>query len=150
MMKNGKTLDAFQKESSNIDIKEMMDYYNISIKIENNETNFYMDNEKISEEDMQSKEASIAVSTVGGKAQNENLFITADLEERVRRKCIQYNEIDIKNEIRENIIKRDKLQEEAGFYKLSPSTIVIDVTNCKSAQESTKLVLEKINLLETV
>lgn len=185
MMKNGKTLDVFQKESSNIDIKEMMDYYNISIKIENNETNFYMDNEKISEEDMQSKEASIAVSTVGGKAQNENLFIfarnliedlktknnvilagrslmqiypnldyhlfiTADLEERVRRKCIQYNEIDIKNEIRENIIKRDKLQEEAGFYKLSHSTIVIDVTNCKSAQESTKLVLEKINLLETV
>ena len=58
--------------------------------------------------------------------------------------------IDIKNEIRENIIKRDKLQEDAGFYKLSPSTIVIDVTNCKSAQESTKLVLEKINLLETV
>jgi cytidylate kinase len=41
-----------------------------------------------------------------------HLFITADLEERVRRKCIQYNEIDIKNEIRENIIKRDKLQEE--------------------------------------
>ena len=79
-----------------------------------------------------------------------HLFITADLEERVRRKCIQYNEIDIKNEIRENIIKRDKLQEDAGFYKLSPSTIVIDVTNCKSAQESTKLVLEKINLLETV
>lgn len=185
MMKNGKTLENFKANSSNIDIKEMMDYYNISIKIENNETCFYINDEKISEDDMQSKDASLAVSTVGGKAKNQklfdfakelietlkkdnnvvlagrslmqiypeldyHLFITADLEERVKRKCIQYREEKKINEIRENIITRDKLQEEAGFYKLSPNTIEIDVTNCKSVHESTKLVLEKINLLETV
>ena len=185
IMKSGKNIEQLKSESKNIDIKEMMDYFNISIKIENNETCFYIGDEKISEEDMQSKEASLAVSTVGGKAKNENLFkfarelinelkkennvivagrslmtiypdtdyhlfITASLDERVRRKCIQYKTEEEIEAIKENIIKRDKLQEEAGFYKLSPKTIVLDVTNCKSVAESTKLVLEKVNLLETV
>lgn len=185
IMKSGKNIEQLSSESKNIDIKEMMDYFNISIKIENKETCFYIGNEKISEEDMQSKEASLAVSTVGGKAKNENLFkfarnlidelkkdnnvvvagrslmtiypdtdyhlfITASLEERVKRKCIQYENKEKYEEIKENIIKRDKLQEEAGFYKLSPKTIVLDVTDCKSVSESTKLVLEKVNLLETV
>lgn len=185
IMKTGKSIEQLSNESSNIDIKEMMDHFNISIKIENNETCFYIGNEKISEDDMQSKEASLAVSTVGGKANNKNLFIlarnlidkfkkeynvivagrslvtiypaldyhlfiTASLEERIRRKCIQYKTIEEIEEVKENIIKRDKLQEEAGFYKLSPKTIVIDVTECKSVAESTKLVLEKVNLLETV
>lgn len=79
-----------------------------------------------------------------------HFFITADLEERVRRKCIQYKTEKEKEEIKENIIKRDKLQEEAGFYKLNPNTIVLDVTNCKTVNESTRLVLEKVKLLETV
>lgn len=185
IMKSGKNIEQLNAESKNIDIKEMMDFFNISIKIENNETCFYIGDEKISEEDMQSKEASLAVSTVGGKANNKNLFIlarnlidefkkennvivagrslvtiypdidyhlfiTASLDERVKRKCIQYNTKEEIEEVEENIIKRDKLQEEAGFYKLSPKTIVLDVTDCKSVSESTKLVLEKVNLLETV
>ena len=43
------------------------------------------------------------------------------------------------------IIERDKYHEEAGFHKLYDKTIVIDVTNCKSARESTELVLKTIH-----
>ena len=74
-----------------------------------------------------------------------HFFITADIDERVKRKASQYNEkIDI-NELKEHILKRDKLQEETGFYKIYPNTIVVDVTDCKSAKESCNKVYEYIN-----
>ena len=50
------------------------------------------------------------------------------------------------NEIRENITKRDELQKQAGFYDYSEITIEVDVTNCKTVEESTDLVLSKIKL----
>lgn len=79
-----------------------------------------------------------------------HLFITASLDERVRRKCIQYN-VDVNSdkglEIRENVKMRDELQEKSGYYKLYDNTIVIDVTESKSVQESTEKVLKKINLI---
>ena len=81
---------------------------------------------------------------------NYHFFITADLDERVRRKCIQYNNKETEKEIRENIVKRDELQKLAGFYEFSPITIEIDVTKCKSVEESTNLVLSKIKLPEMV
>ena len=73
-----------------------------------------------------------------------HLFITASLEERVKRKCIQYNENENKNSVRKNIILRDILQRIAGFYKIHKNTIKIDVTDCKSVEESTSKVLEYI------
>lgn len=179
MMKNGKKLEDVKKQGKGLDIKEMMDLFKIQIRIEDSETVIYIDNEIASEEELQSKESSIAVSTVGGKANNENLFvfarnfidelksknnviisgrsimqiypdtdyhffITANLEERIRRKCIQYGNNESREEIKNNIINRDKLQENAGFYKLSKNTIEIDVTDCKSLEESTNLVMERI------
>ena len=79
-----------------------------------------------------------------------HLFITASIDERVRRKCIQYN-VDTNSDegikIRENVITRDTLQEKSGYYKIYDNTIVIDVTNSKSVEESTNIVLEKINLI---
>ena len=63
---------------------------------------------------------------------------------------MQYNNIETADEIRENIIKRDSLQKQAGFYEYSPITIEIDVTNCKSVSESTKKVLGKIKLPELI
>ena len=74
-----------------------------------------------------------------------HLFITASLDERVRRKFIQYNGEESEESIRENLTERDKYHEEAGFHKLYDKTIVIDVTNCKSAHESTELVLKTIH-----
>ncbi len=73
-----------------------------------------------------------------------HLFITADLDERVKRKMIQYGEKANEKEIRENIEKRDKLQKQAGYYNKYDNTIEIDVTNCKNIEESTKKVLEHI------
>lgn len=73
-----------------------------------------------------------------------HFLITASLEERVRRKCIQYNESADYEEIKENIIKRDKLQEATGYYKKYDSTIEVDITNCKNVEESTNEVLKYI------
>lgn len=185
MMKNGEKLENMKNQGKKLDIKEMMDLFKIEIKIENNETIIYIDGKKANEKNLQSKEASMAVSIVGGSANNNNLFvfaknfinnlkqdynvivsgrsvmkiypecdyhffIIADLNERVRRKCIQYNNKENENEIRNNILKRDELQKQAGFYEYSNKTIEIDVTNCKSVLESTNLVLSKIKLTELI
>lgn len=75
---------------------------------------------------------------------NYHFFITADLDERVKRKAHQYGEdIDIED-LKKHIIKRDELQEKAGFYKLGKNTIVVDVTECKSAKESADKVCKYI------
>ncbi len=73
-----------------------------------------------------------------------HLFITADLEERVRRKMIQYGNKTDENALKENIIKRDNLQKQAGYYKIYENTISIDVSDCKNVEESTKKVLKFI------
>lgn len=184
MMKNGKKLEEIKSQGKNLDIKEMMDLFKVEIKFENQETILCEDGEKLDEELLQSKEASMAVSVVGGSADNRSLFafarqlvddlkinyniilagrslmkiypsldyhffVIADLEERVKRKCSQYKNEKTKD-VRENIIKRDTLQEQAGFYEYSPNTIELDVTNCKSVEESTNLLLSKIKLDEKV
>ncbi|MEF2619504.1 MAG: (d)CMP kinase [Clostridia bacterium] len=162
-----------------LDITDLMEKYKVDIKIENNESVIYIDGVKISEEELQSKASSLAVSIVGGLADNtrlfkyareyiENLkkdynvivsgralmeiypnqdyhiFITADLEERVKRKCIQYSGKETEKEVRKNIVKRDRLQKLAGFYKIYPNTITVDVTNCNSVEESTEKVYNLI------
>ena len=73
-----------------------------------------------------------------------HLFITASLEERVKRKCIQYKEKSNTKEVKRNIKIRDNFQKMAGFYKIYPNTIQIDVTDCKSVEESTDKVLKSI------
>lgn len=73
-----------------------------------------------------------------------HFFIDASIEERTNRKYIQYNKEIPKEQIKEMIEKRDELQEKSGYYKIYPQTKVIDVTNCKSADESANLVLENM------
>ncbi len=73
-----------------------------------------------------------------------HFFITASLEERVKRKAIQYGEKANLDELREHIKTRDELQEKAGFYNIQENTIKVDVTDCKSAKESTDKVCEYI------
>ena len=179
MMQNGKKIEDLKKEINNIDIKSIIYLFNISLKIENNETNIYINGKLANEDELQSKDASIAVSIVGGKANNEKLFefarnlinnlkkeynivisgrnimeiypnidyhffFISSLDERVRRKCIQYNGEVSEEEIRDNIIKRDELQEKAGFYNIHEKTIKIDVTDCKTIEEGTNKILEKM------
>ena len=185
MMKSGANLDKLKAQAKEIDIKTVMDLFHIELKIENNETKIYMDGHIIEEEELQSRQASLAVSEVGGKANNEALFvfarnliehlkiehniivsgrslmqiypktdyhffITASLEERARRKSIQYKgEVDIE-ELVNHIAKRDELQKQAGFYELSDNTICIDVTDCKTVEESTQKVLNHIKLPQDI
>ena len=178
LLKNGDQLETLVKNAKNIDIKKVMEKLGIEIRIENRETMFYCEGKKLDEEDLQSTKSSMAVSSLGGVANNIELFkfakdlinnlkqkyfvivsgralmqiypeldyhffITASLDERIARKSKQYGNIDIE-ELKMHIMKRDKLQEEAGFYKISPNTITIDVTDCKTVEESTKKVLEYI------
>lgn len=72
-----------------------------------------------------------------------HFFITADIDKRVEWKSSQYKNIG-KEEIKENILKRDALQEKSGYYKTYEDTITIDVSNCTSIEESTKQVLKHI------
>ena len=181
MMKSGANLETLKSQANKIDIKTIMDLFKIELKVEDNETKIYMDGKLMEEDELQSKESSIAVSEVGGKANNEALFVfarnlidtlkiehniivsgraimqiypktdyhffvTASLEERTKRKSIQYKgEVDVE-ELTEHIKKRDELQKKAGFYELSDKTITIDVTDCKTVEESTNKVLDYIKI----
>ncbi|MBR1802414.1 MAG: (d)CMP kinase [Clostridia bacterium] len=73
-----------------------------------------------------------------------HFLITASLEERIRRKGIQYKGKMLEEDIKQNIIKRDELQEKAGFYKQYEKTMMIDVTNCKTVEDSANEVLKHI------
>ncbi len=74
-----------------------------------------------------------------------HFFIYASLDERIRRKCIQYNGELNEKEVRENIKKRDELQEKSGFYKIYDITQKIDVTNC-SIKEGAQKIFNNIKL----
>lgn len=74
-----------------------------------------------------------------------HFFIEASLDERVKRKASQYDENANLEELKEHIILRDELQKKAGFYDLNEKTIKVDVTDCKTAKESTEKLLQYIN-----
>lgn len=176
---SGVNKEELLKNVGNIDIKNLMEKFNVEIKLENRETEIYIAGKKITQEELQSKESSIAVSEVAVSAKNDALylfgekliesfrekfnvifsgrdilkiypktkyhfFITADIEARVERKNIQYEGKVSKDELREHILKRDNLQEKAGFYKTYDKTIIVDTTDCKTVDESTKMVLKHI------
>jgi len=179
LMQKEPNILKLKKLMKNIDIKKCMDDNKVELRIENRESVFYINGILADEEELQSKASSLAVSIIGGIADNtklfeyarglidelkkENnvivsgralmqiypnmdyhLFITADLKERVKRKCIQYKEKEEIKAVKKNIKTRDFLQKLAGFYKIYPNTIKIDVTDCKSVEESTNKVLEYI------
>lgn len=181
LMQKEHNLFKLKKLTKNADIKKYMDDFKVEIRMENRESQIYIDGKLANEEELQSKASSLAVSVVGGIADNtklfefsrdlidelrkENnvivsgrslmeiypdldyhLFITASLEERVNRKCIQYNGKNSKLSVKRNIKRRDRLQKIAGFYKIHPNTIEIDVTECKSVEESTDKVLYNIKI----
>ena len=79
-----------------------------------------------------------------------HFFITASIDERVKRKFKQYGGRVNEEELREHILKRDELQEKAGYYKIYPITQKIDVTDCKTVEESTNKVLQFIKVPELV
>lgn len=172
-------LSNLKENIKDIDVKELMNLLKVDFKIENRETVFYIDGQKIDDEKLQSEDNSIAVSIAGKEADSSkfyefarrlidmykkefnvivsgrdlmriypnldyHLFIIADLEERIKRKMKQYDKNANYDEIKENIVKRDVLQENSGYYKIYENTVKIDVTSCKTVEESTNEVLKHI------
>ena len=178
---------AFLRKNESIDslkgkdITKIMELLKVSIKIEDRQTVVYVDNKKITEEELQNQSTSMAVSKAANIANNKELFvfarniinefrkkynvivsgralmeiypnldyhffITASLDERVKRKASQYNGDVVIDSLREHIEKRDKIQKDTGFYKIYPNTIKVDVTNCKDVKESTDEVFKHINI----
>ena len=169
-------LNNLKDNIKNIDIKDLMDKLGVKFKIENGETIIYINGKKIDEDNLQSEEASMAVSIAGANADNSelygfarklidmykqkfnvivsgrdlmniypdldyHLFIEADLEERVKRKMKQYGESANYDEVKQNIVQRDKLQEKAGYYNIYDKTIRVDVTDCNTVKKATEKVL---------
>ena len=179
VMQKEPNLFKLRKLLKSANIKQYMDDLKVELKIEDRESKIYIDGKLADEEELQSKASSLAVSIIGGIADNTKLFefsrnlinelrkdynvivsgralmeiypnldyhifVTASLEERVKRKCIQYKEKNNRLSVKRNIKIRDRLQKIAGFYKIYPNTIQIDVTDYKTVQESTDKVLETI------
>ena len=69
----GMTQNKIQN-TQNLDAFEIMKKLGIEIKLENRETVIYMKEKKISQEELQSKKSSIAVSKVSNIANNEKLY----------------------------------------------------------------------------
>ena len=74
-----------------------------------------------------------------------HFYITADIEERVERRYKQFNGLYSREEIKENIQKRDNMHKDAGYNKFEEKTIIVDVTECKSAEESARKVISKMS-----
>ncbi len=72
-----------------------------------------------------------------------HVYVTASLEERIKRRYKQYNGIYSMDKIKEMIEERDMIHEKAGFNKTCKNTILVDVTDCTSAQESAMKILNK-------
>lgn len=81
---------------------------------------------------------------------NYHFLITASLEERVKRKAIQYGDNANLEELEKHIKTRDELQEKAGFYRIQENTIEVDVTDCKNAKESTEKLCEYIQEIKAI
>lgn len=79
-----------------------------------------------------------------------HFFIIADIDERVRRKRIQYNNEMSEKEIKDHIEKRDKLQKDSGYYNTYDSTIIIDVTKTESAKQGAEIIFNKIKEKEAI
>ena len=62
------------ENTENLDAFEVMKKLGIEIKVENRETVIYMNGKKIEEKELQSKQASMAVSKVSNKANNTKLY----------------------------------------------------------------------------
>lgn len=179
IINSGIELGELEKKLSGADVKKIMDQFNIEIRIKNRESVMFMNGNEIDENDLQSKEASMAVSIVSGIANNKRLYefgkkviqhfqnkfniilssrdimrmypdadyhflITASLEERIRRKYIQYKGKIEKEELKQIIQKRDELQRVNGYYNIYEKTRIIDVTDCQNVHKSAERVLESI------
>ena len=171
----------FQKNGdvSNIDPFELMKKLNVKFEIENSMTVIYINNRKITEDEIETTQNAMNVSKLISQGDSKafyeyagkiidyyrkqynvvvtarnlvniypdmtyHVYITADINERVERRYKQYNGKYSKEEIKEMILKRDKIHEKAGFNKKFERSIDVDITECKNAKESAKKIFNKL------
>ena len=73
-----------------------------------------------------------------------HFFLKADIDKRAKWKTKQYDDKADEKKVKENILKRYEIKEKSGYYEIYNNTIVIDVSDSKSVEESTKMVLKNI------
>ena len=171
----------FQKNGdvSNIDPFELMKKLNVKFEIENSMTVIYINNRKITEDEIETTQNAMNVSKLISQGDSKafyeyagkiidyyrkqynvvvtarnlvniypdmtyHVYVTADINERVERRYKQYNGKYSKEEIKEMILKRDKIHEKAGFNKKFERSIDVDITECKNAKESAKKIFNKL------
>ena len=171
----------FQKNGdvSNIDPFELMKKLNVKFEIENSMTVIYINNIKITEDEIETTQNAMNVSKLISQGDSKafyeyagkiidyyrkqynvvvtarnlvniypdmtyHVYVTADINERVERRYKQYNGKYSKEEIKEMILKRDKIHEKAGFNKKFERSIDVDITECKNAKESAKKIFNKL------
>jgi len=179
VMKRNTSINELIQQFKGKDVRNVMEELHISIELKNRETVVLINGKEIEEAELQSKQASMAVSSVSGVADNHSLyafgntiiqdfknhyhvilssrdimkmypevdyhfFVTASLEERVRRKCIQYGGEE--KEVKEHIQHRDALQEKTGYYQIYENTITIDATHFASPEEGAEAMMQYIKL----
>ena len=171
--------DLTGKDISNIDPFELMKKLNVKFEIENSMTVIYINNRKITEDEIETTQNAMNVSKLISQGDSKafyeyagkiidyyrkqynvvvtarnlvniypdmtyHVYITADINERVERRYKQYNGKYSKEEIKEMILKRDKIHEKAGFNKKFERSIDVDITECKNAKESAKKIFNKL------
>ena len=73
-----------------------------------------------------------------------HIYITASLDERVKRRYNEYKGQYTYEQIKQTIMNRDLLHKNAGFNKTCDRTIKVDISDCKNAKESAKKILHEM------
>lgn len=74
ILSTGVKLEELENLMKNVDVKEIIDRFNIKVKVRNRQTCVYINGKLIDEEELQSEKNSMAVSIASNKANNENAF----------------------------------------------------------------------------
>ena len=158
ILKSNIDITKLKENVSSLNALDLMKKLNVEFKIENKETVIYIDGKRIDNAEIQKniideyrKTYNIIVSARDlvdiYPDMSAHVYITADLDERVKRRYHQYKEKYSEDEIRRMITERDQIHEKAGFNSKCERSITVDVTECKSAKESAEKVLKNVNKL---
>ena len=156
---NFETNKSADKNAPALDAFEIMKKLNVEFKIVNMQTVIFIDGKEMNQEEIETMENSMDVSKVASKSDNNALFKFANniiKEYNTKYNVIVsardlveiYPEMDLHlfitadiEEIKNIILTRDELHNKAGFNKKCNKTVTLDLTDCKSANESAKKAL---------
>lgn len=87
ILNSGVKLEELENIMLNVDIKDIIDRFNIEVKVNNRQTCVYVNGNLIDEKELQSEKNSMAVSIVSNKANNKKAFeVVRNLVEDLKQK----------------------------------------------------------------